>query len=485
MSSSAPSAHRERRFELIAYGAIIVVAVLAKTLFTVPVEVGGDAIHKWEFVVDILRGAPWSEFAHNHHTARWGINLPTLGFAWMFGTNWFVYYLTPLFFYLVFLILAAVFFARVATLGVFSFTVFVLILFGDSLYFRSTTQLQPFIFVAAFVLAHVLSVYRLTQRFSVGTCFLAAFFIFLAYGAKATALFYAPATIVFVFWAMERRTALKAIGLMAVFGVLLLLLETAAFSLLTGEFTTRVEVMHRHFHSLYTKYNELGFLGLFGGWTGLDIYPAVLFALTAVVGGAVLYRSYGHRAEDPRLFPILLFVSFAILETFVVKSIDPIIPLTPPKDKYLADLVPWACMVLALTVDRMVAASPSNDRRLQAGVLACVGAICLVSILATPLRAMSWMWRAESEYAYVADKVRSGIPIRGNRKSKFYGRVISASLKGFEYGGEQFWVYRKLDTPTETLVAGECFTLKRLNRGNLRTIDCLPQSDEPDERAAR
>lgn len=511
-SSAVPST--QRNLEPAAYGAIIVVAVLAKTLYTMPVEIGGDAIDKWEFVLDVLDGRPplelaylqhatrwvvdlpafifgasWSEYwafvpsflddvaqssaTSNHQNARWAINLPTLAFTWAFGSSWFVYYLVPLFFYGIFLTLSAYFFRYYLSSPMIPFIVFILIVFADPLYARSITQLQPFIFVSAYITAHLIMVCKLVRDYRVLYCFFAALFMFLAYGAKATALFYAPATAIFIFWAMGWRSGLRANIYISLFGVALVVLETATFSLISGEIVTRLDVMHRHFSSLDARYSDMSFVDLLDGWTDISIYPSLLFALSAIIGAFYILKNFGHGTKDPIVLLALFFFVFSIFETFLVKSFDPLTPVTPPKPKYLADLVPWGSMIVAFSLGRMFSTYEQATRKyhLEAVALAAFVIVCGVSLTGDHKRA-AWMWRAHDEHARIADMVRSGTPIHGGWKVSLYSRVISLPMIPVERDGKLFWISPNLDVPPDGLPSEQCLDMGRLLRANLKPRDC-------------
>ncbi len=413
---------------VIFFSILIVFAVTLRTVFTIPVEVGGDTIKKWLFVKDLIEGVPIDKILADHHTARWGVNLPSSLIAALLGTSWFVYYLIPVLFFALLLVASIFIFVKAYPKDrngiLFAYCLFVLLLYGDPTYVRSTGQLMPFIFVAVYILLHIVFVWRSVRSRSQFDILLAAFFMFLAYGAKETSLFYAPGSAVYVFIALGWRRGLPVVGGMALYGLLLIGLETLLLSAIFGEPTTRMSLLMIHLGNLDEvlgeTFGEVGFWTLFVGWVTLPLYTTILFVGALASTVFLLVKAMRGDRAAIEIIPGLLFLSYGLIHTFALKSIDPLVPFVPPKSKYFADLVPWAAMSVAFAARDIVGRAPAGRRQpLAAGLIVLSFIACAVS-LSTPRQwrnaypaSGAWMWHSDQTYAFVSRAVKIGVPIKG------------------------------------------------------------------------
>ena len=444
-SIAEPTHVKERETSILLwYALLIFAAIVLRTLFTAPVEQGGDALQKWELVGRLLDGETISIFLENHHTARWAINLPTLAFASGLGFNWTSYYIAPMFFFLALLLLAA-FFLKRNGFGIFTYTIFIVILFADPMYMRATSQLVTFVFVAPFVMAHAIFLQNSIKNPSKMQYFLAALFMFLAYGAKETALFYVPASCAYVIWAIGWRRGLRTLLWIGAFGVAFVVIETTVISILAGEVvpTGRLALLDEHFDRMDAQFNDPKLPVFLYGWRNLPLYTAVLFGLAALCGSYLIYLSIRAGRPDPLLIPVFFFVSFALVQTFAIKSIDPLVPALPGKPKYLADLVPWACLTISaavtLLLNKLRDAKVAQSARIIAISLAMI--VLLVGISqprqyrGTYPIADAWMWHADESWNFVGQLALAGVPIvdpRKGRSTRKSGDVLR-SILGVEF----------------------------------------------------
>ncbi len=407
---------------------IIVFATMLRTILTAPVEMGGDALKKWAFSKELANGVPAADLLANHHTARWGINLPATALAKLVGPEWFTYYLVPGIFFGLLLIAAAYFITKWSKQPLFVFMVFVLVLFGEPMYFRSTSQLQPFVFSATYMLCHAIFLGKITESATQRNHFFAALFIFLAYGAKETAMNYIPATAIFIFASLGWRQGMKSLALIGSYGIALLVVETAYFSVMYGEIVTRLHLVGQHFEMLEDNIKEdLGEMSLsllFRRWTNLPVLTTVLLASGLVSSAWIFVKSIKEKRATPDALPSLFFVSFAVVSTLAVKSFDPLVPLEPPKAKYLAELVPWASLAVALFMGYAVdGVNARLARRIAMGAIIGVAATASLVSVAMPGkhddRWAAWMWHADDTYKLLRDIVEAGVPIRVVRPGLF------------------------------------------------------------------
>jgi hypothetical protein len=473
---------------------LIALAVSTRTLYTVPVELDGDEIQKWRFVGQLRAGIPVADLLVDHHTARWGVNLPTLAFTWLTGFNWFTYYLVVICFFALLLAGAAVVIGKHSSSAKWSFVVFAALLFVDPMYMRSTSQLQPFVFVSAFVLLHMIFVIRAVGRPNQINFLLSALFIFLAYGAKETAIFFVPGTCVFVIAVLGWRKGVEALAYIGAYGLLLIAVETATFTIIKGEFTTRFSLLSHHFAE-ENKWTLKHFYELFQLWIGNPWYSTGLFIGAGVGSIYLFWRYFIDRVNAVPIFAALLFISFSILQTFVLKSIDPLVPASPPEGKYLADLTPFACMVIAFVLDDVLSRVAPRWRKGLALLLAAgVAGVCLLSLSVTePWRgrypiAAAWMWRANDTYALVADMLRAGIPLKAaphegpnshgkdRKEENLLSYILSVPLTS-ERVGKAIFLYPdgRGRLTREQVVNGRCLSAQRLNSGTPTIVKCRRQ----------
>jgi hypothetical protein len=452
------------------------------------VEFGGDALKKWLFAKDLISGVPVADILIDHHTARWGVNIPTSVIALLFGTTWSVYYLVPILFFAVLLCVSAYNFYyacnRDRPEAFYVFLIFLFVLYGDPTYVRSTGQLMPFVFVAAYISFHILFVWRSLLNPSQANIFLAAFSLFLAYGAKETSLFYAPGSCLFLFLALGWRRGIVIAGNMALYGLLLIALETLVFSLIFSEFTTRLHLLKNHFTLLKKvmkqTFDKATFETLFIGWLTLPAYTTMLFAGAVASTVYFLVKSARQGRAALESLPGLLFLSYGLIHTFAIKSLDPLIPFVPPKSKYLADLVPWAAMMIAFGAHDIVrVAIDARRQALAVSFIALSLLVCIVS-LSIPRQYRSeypttdaWMWHADATYAFVRQAVRTGVPIKTRPSAqRMLEKLIGVDLTP---AGSGVFVATKHLGPegSATATGRQCIVVE----ARLDFVKCTPKPD--------
>ncbi|WP_421724052.1 hypothetical protein [Bauldia sp.] len=484
----------ERPSLLLQYVLLIAVAVLLRTIFTAPVETGGDAVRKWNLVGRLLDGEAFSALLQNHQTARWAINLPALGFAELFGWNLTTYFAIGIVLFAVFLCLSA-FYLRKSGYGFIYFAFFVIVLFADPMFFRSTGQLQPFIFVAVFMLAHAYFVERGVQSQSQVSYASAALFIFLAYGAKETAVFFVPASCAYVLIAMGFRRGVNTLLWIGLYGVLLVLIEYAVINILAGRWVPlgRLDLLDRHWGNMQRHADGFAFGELFNSWRQLPFYTAVLFVAASASTAYVACRSWMARTMNPLMLPIFFFLSFAFFQTFAIRSLDPLVTFSPPQAKYLADLVPWACFAIVAAAALLI--SDISDRQMARRVWqALIGsalAICVAALLFPNQywghpKARAWIWHGDDTMAFVRDLVDSGVPItdlgghRGPRVSRtVLGGILGRDLKTIQAEGrKRFLLVPNEAGKTPDIVDGFCIDGTAMKYGLYVTKCRLRESEQ-------
>jgi len=161
----------------------IVIVFLVRSVWTFPMETGGDAVIKFVKAADIIRTGNWDILLQNHHTMRWSILVPQAFLSWTVGTRYEIYYILPLLsFALYFLIIL---YALKEHLNSSQLILLGVLLFVNPMSFRDSSQLMtagPGIFYAISA-CFMLSKCPKRSYFSV---IVAAFLFFCAYGSHAT-----------------------------------------------------------------------------------------------------------------------------------------------------------------------------------------------------------------------------------------------------------------------------------------------------------
>jgi hypothetical protein len=110
-------------------------------------------------------------------------------------------------------------------------------------------------------------------------------------------------------------------------------------------------------------------------------------------------------------------VSFFVFHTFLLQSIDPVIPLAPPKVKYLANTTVWAALSTALAANSLIEnwRGPVQTDRLRALTLGAVLLIAIASLFFVQYRGLptpnALFWHAQESYAPVAKAIKGGMPV--------------------------------------------------------------------------
>ena len=191
----------------------------------------------------------------------------------------------------------------------------------------------------------------------------AAFFAFVAYGAKESYLFFYPGLFLLI-WI---RAGFK---MTVYFGLVLLgmlFVETGIFNFLSNEYTFgRIEYLSggRHTNEMRLKYEGMPYMELVSGrWLKLPAYDQ-FFSIIALMSVVYLVAARKLlRLDNASLGIVLVTISYALIVSFVPLSIDPLIPLQIPKVKYLTPLMPLVVYVAFLGIRHAMDFVPAAPAR--------------------------------------------------------------------------------------------------------------------------
>jgi hypothetical protein len=236
-----------RRLQINCADTLLIAALVALFLFVHRlvdgIDVGGDAVAKWQFVRQWSYANDFSEVTWDHHMTRMGVNVVTWLVQKIFGTNWRAYYIGPMFMVALQLPFVYLLAKRLAgrLAGVLA-ALFITCLPSVQL---TVSQLLPDGFVGTYALVATYLVVRLNEarpanRMPVlAALSLVAFF---GYLAKETFFFFYPGLVVGL-WLARRSVRDVAIFLAAL--LLQLGLETACYAAFT-KYSSRAAIVRAH-----------------------------------------------------------------------------------------------------------------------------------------------------------------------------------------------------------------------------------------------
>lgn len=343
------------------------VVVVYRLLHLEPIEVGGDALKVWEFARSLSFGEPIPEKL-NHHTSRFGLVIPSLLAQKWAGSQATSYYLAPvassvLLHVLVYLVGKRLSGAMAGAMGVLA------LLFFEPMT-RASSQILPETFGPTYIMAATYFVLlsgdvKTALGRTLALC-AACLAIFFAYGSKLVYLYYAPGLAALLWfggsqvqaqtrssgtparsgpvarvWTWCRKHRLVLPGALAGGVLLLLALETLFLGTATSSGNRLSVVTGSHWIQTDPRLLKQGqeFFALYQ--RAPQVWEQAL-AAGAVSAAGVAAFAIERRA---RLFALMLFIYF-LLQTFIVRSIDPLIPWLEPHPRYLlAMAAPLAVLI--------------------------------------------------------------------------------------------------------------------------------------------
>ncbi len=383
---SVPSGQGRLRRELPLMAALALFALATRLLTLMPIHTGVDERDYWYAASALAHGLQYPELTHR--TVRFAMILPVAAAQALLGSGPNVYYVLPI---LNSLLQALLFFAlgfrlRGRLAGI--LTALAIVLFPYSI--RTGSQLLPEGFSVTYLaltLLFLLDYFRTGAR-SLSKLAAAGFWLFIAYEAKITNLFFLPGMALAVL-------AVGGLSHALVFGVVPLLgflAETAAYRLFTGYPWGQIQVIAANHLEGNASLKELGFLDLFSRYAApyLQLYWQIPFLLFAA---ASLWYLRGRRrgaAPDP-LLPALAApaASFFFCITFAVSSLHPIVPAEPFINRYFSAVLAAVFPILAAAAcdlaDRVAPLALGRAERSRRAHYAVIAALPVLIALASAL----------------------------------------------------------------------------------------------------
>jgi hypothetical protein len=337
------------------------------------IDVGGDAVAKWQFVRQWSYANDFSNVTWDHHMTRMGVNVVAWLVQKIFGSNWRSYYIAPMFMVALQLpfvyLLAKRFAGRLA--GVLTALV---IIYLPSVQV-TVSQLLPDGFVGTYALIGTYLVVRLTEaraRHHLPLLVAIAFVAFVGYLAKETFFFFYPGFVVAI-WLTRRRLRDVAIFV----GILLLQLglETACYATFT-KYSSRMAIVRANHFAAATDEDQpvvAGVASFFEIFRNLDQEWRYVLQVAAL--GAIWLLVFNRRRPTQGRVIALIGMSHVVLLSVSTRLWQ------RPLPRYMDPALPFAALCAGILVATFIATVAATLTRLPGSV----GKVCV--------KASAWLLR--------------------------------------------------------------------------------------------
>ncbi len=309
---------------------------------------GADPTESWEYA----KIFPYAESIKLfHRNVRYGTILPIVLTQKLFGTSPLVYYIAPI------IATVVMSFLLFRILGRFTadktaFTSVLLLNFlpemaKDSSHPRVSTFATLYLIITIHILFLLQDKNSEKERSNTLFIILASVSTFCMYMASESSMFVLPGLMFIVF---SIRSNIKDLVLYSTTLFSFYLTETLLYFLFTPFTLGRLSVIRSHVESLDNLPMQ-SLLGLFYRYhpDKNDIYLTVLI-FTAIIAAMYLLKKY----RDNRLQAISIIIfSYLVLLTFLIKSVDPLVPFNNFRERYFMPVVPLMWCLITIAADRI------------------------------------------------------------------------------------------------------------------------------------
>lgn len=320
---------------------LILFTLFFRLLTVVNIETGGDAAGVWFYAKKLYYGIPYDTWSH--HAARFGMIIPVYLVQTIFGTHPVVYYITPLLFFLLQVIFLYEVGLRAHSIKV-AFLGSLLLIFFPQM-FRHAVQIKPGGFCAVYILISVYFLFKCKDDdHPMVYILLSSISFFLAYMTKVTSLFFLPG-IALSLWILKKR-----IKYVVVFGFILFVLfvcETAFYRFFTDFTFGRMSIIMGSHLSSGNLQPLSSFWVLFDRYTDMILYWKIYF-FAYLLSSFFLVIGARKTGMDARIQSLLIIpLSYFLLMTFAVKSVNPIVPAMSFNQRHLILAAPLMMLIIS------------------------------------------------------------------------------------------------------------------------------------------
>jgi len=356
---------------------LVLIVFLVRSIYTTLPEMH-DSKKKWRIASLIVEtNDPKLLLSSDHHSSRWGVMIPTIIALKINGKNLVTYYSLTLFAYAVLFSILLVCARKDLQPGL--ALPFAVLLFYEPMFFRASTQIQPFVFGVFYLTLALWAISRYINSRWFGYLIISSFLAFCAYGTKETYLFFFPGLFLLLLIRIDLKTCVQ-------YGLLLftfLAIETLIFNYLSGQLilgriefltsgkhlskmTQETELLYRDFDvkqwnllPVPDKISEL----LFRRWKLLP-QSSLIFVIASWGFLAYLVATRKlHEISNFSLGIILLLASYSLLISVIPSSIHHLTPLQPLKEKYLTPIMPFAVYGFVLSMSYGVSLTRTGAKK--------------------------------------------------------------------------------------------------------------------------
>jgi len=336
--------NRQERTVLIG---LLLFALFFRLATLMMIHTGVDERDYWFSAKAIAHGLPYPELSHR--TTRWTVILPVAAAQVILGSHPDVYYVLPILNSLAQVTLAFLLGIRLrgrltgflAGLGLALFPYMI----------RAGSQVRPEIFSITYMLIVFFCFVTYLERTEndVRSLLWTAGWLFVAYEAKVTNLFFLPGLLLIIALQKRKLTHVLLFG-----GVLFLLflLETGAYAVFTPYKLGQLEIIATHHLESASPLIVHRFVDLFQRYStaNLQIYWQVPFALFAVAAAYFLIKG-----KDARLSALIVATLFFFAGvTFEVAGLNPIRPAESFINRYFCAVLGPVFLVLGCAAEAIV-----------------------------------------------------------------------------------------------------------------------------------
>jgi hypothetical protein len=351
-----------------------VTVFFARSVYTVAPELGGDALRKWQSAKILVDQHDLGELVRDrHHSARWGVNYPLVAMIEVVGFNLTSYILLPLLLYAGIYTMLMGFAWRKPFCGA-ALAAAAVLLFYEPMFFRASSQPQPFVFGIFFLTAALWAMSRYLENGKTVLLLFSALLAFLAYGAKETYFFFYPGLFLLLYF----RGNFRACVIYAAALLLLLVLETIMFNIASGQLTLgRIEYLFfgHHLKAMYKKemfgsYSILDFVGR--RWITITTFNQVISAISILYFLYLLGARKLREIDTLSLGVFLLVLSYCFVLTFIPLKLNPLLAIQPLHQKYMTTVMPYFAYCTAYCLNDLLGLLGSRRKAMVNTAIALV-----------------------------------------------------------------------------------------------------------------